>query len=726
MTKNAHRNGIGGSRKLVFVAVLAAVGSAQAEDQSVATLSNPDVAMFSAGVGWSSGDSADRALFGQYNGLRVNDVNALLDYLYIRRTDDGLWTTSQGTNLGLDVLDFNFGQEKQGDWKYRLDYDQMVWRDPRTINTPLQGVGSSSPSIVNSLAAPGSGPNYDLTIRRKGLTLGASKWLAPNVSFEASYKYEEKEGSQLSGIGGYCSDTISPVCAGAAGTVSALYLVPLPIKSNTQQFEAKLTLVGESAGATIGYYGSFYDNSNSVLTPQFPYGAGTLTNTGQMLGPLAALLGQPLALPPDNRANQVYLSGYATLPLNTRVSAKVTYTNAVQNQSYPSPLLVGAYPGLSSLNGEVDSTRVYVGLTSRPLPKLTIDGNVHWDDRVNHTDLGNYVVGPGGALYTNWPDQSNVGSAKLEAGYQVSEVDRASIGGDYSRINRDRPVSTTYISPYSMAAMRETMNEWGVYAEWRRAMSETLNGAIQYRYSDREGWHWYALDQAAGYPYVSYGSLGTSTGIFPATMLDRIRNAVKVTGDWSPTDALSFNLSAEGGRDSYNRPADGGLHDADFQLYNLDAAYTLTENWKLTGYASWGKQTLNQQQAIGYIAQLEQVNTALGLGVVGMIKAGLQVGGDLSYLEDNNKYNLSMTTGAPVSNLPDNTYRATLLKLYGTYALDKKSDLRVDLIQQWAQYHDFTWGYNDVPFTYSDNSTVTIQPTQNVTFIGARYIYKFK
>ena len=50
----------------------------------------------------------------------------------------------------------------------------------------------------------------------------------------------------------------------------------------------------------------------------------------------------------------------------------------------------------------------------------------------------------------------------------------------------------------------------------------------------------------------------------------------------------------------------------------------------------------------------------------------------------------------------------------------------LDLIQQWARYNDWTWGYNGVPFAYSDNSTVTIQPRQNVTFVGVRYIYRFR
>jgi len=726
MTKNMHRNGIGSNRKILVLALLAAFGTAHAADDEVAALTNPDTGVASVGIGWASGDTSDRALWGQYNGLRPQDVNALLDFLYVTRSNDGLWTTSQGRNLGLDVLNFNFGQEKQGDWKYSLDYGQMVWRDPHTVNTGLDGIGSTTPAIQNSLVAPGAGPDYDLALKRKGLSLGASKWLAPGVSFDANYKYEEKKGSRMFGVGGYCSNAISPVCFGANGTVSAVYLTPEPINSTTQQFEAKLTFTGETAGATIGYYGSFYNNSNNLLTPTFPNGGATITNTGDMLGGLATLLGQPVALPPDNSANQFYVSGYALLPLNTRINAKVTYTHATQNDAYPNQLLASAPAGVTSLGGEMNTTLVYVGLASRPLPKLSVNGNFRWEDKNNHTNLGNYVVGPDGTLYTNWPNSGATVSGKLEAGYQLTGVDRVTLGGDLSRVNRDRAISSTWIPPNSMAAMRETMNEWGVYAEWRRAMAENFNAAIQYRYSDREGWHWYSLNQADGYPFVSYGSLGSSLGVFPATMLDRTRNAIKVTADWAPTDALSFNLSAQGGRDSYNRPAQGGLHDTDMQLYNVDAAYVLSESWKMTAYASWGKQTLNQQQGVGYTADLEQTNTALGLGVVGKIKQGLEVGGDVSYLQDKNKYNLGSNNAETVSNLPDNTYRATLLKLYGTFALDAKSDVRFDLVQQWAKYDDFTWGYNDVLFAYSDNTTVTMQPTQNVTFIGARYIYKFK
>jgi MtrB/PioB family decaheme-associated outer membrane protein len=412
--------------------------------------------------------------------------------------------------------------------------------------------------------------------------------------------------------------------------------------------------------------------------------------------------------------------------LNTRVNFKAAYTHATQTADYPAQLLVGAASGRADLGAAVDTTLLQAGLSSRPLPKLSINGSARWEDRDDRTDLGLYVVDPNGTLYTNNPSSSKFGNARLEAGYQLTDVDRASLGADYAYARRDRPVATTWIPITSMAAMRESNNETGIYGEWRRSMSETFNAAVSYRHAKREGYHWYSLDASTGFAFVRYDSFTTASGTFPATMVDRTRDTVKVTGDWSPTEALSLNFSLENGKDGYNAPTNAGLNDTKVQFYNVDAALKLSEKWKLTGYASFGKQNLNMQQAIGYVADMEQHNFGAGLGVVGTIKAGMEIGGEVSYLEDRNTYHLSTTTAVPVSNLPDNTFRLTLLKLYGKIALDRKSDLRLDVIQQWARFNDWTWGYNGVPFAYSDNTTLTLQPKQNVTFVGVRYVYRFR
>jgi hypothetical protein len=111
----------------------------------------------------------------------------------------------------------------------------------------------------------------------------------------------------------------------------------------------------------------------------------------------------------------------------------------------------------------------------------------------------------------------------------------------------------------------------------------------------------------------------------------------------------------------------------------------------------------------------------LGLGVVGTPSHKLELGGNLSYMNDSNRYAQSLGSG-----LPDVTYRVTSLKLYGKYAVKENADVRVDLLHQRAKLDEWTWGYNGTPFAYSDNTTVTMQPNQRVTFLGASYVYKFR
>lgn len=735
MNTNKHRNGIGFDRKVLVLALLAAFGPVHAEDDEVAALISPDTTTVSVGVGAVSGDSKDRSIFGQYNGWRNDDANLPLDFDHVRRSEDGLWTKVQGRNLGQEDREFGFSSEKQGDWKVSLDYSELVHRDPRTINTGVEGVRTTTPLIGNSLATPGAGSETDLALKRKGLTLEASRRISPNLSFDVSFKNEDKNGARLTGIGGYCSDvigTLVSLCPGAVGTVAALYLTPEPVNSTAQQFEAKLNYAGEKFALTGGYYGSFYSNSNGAMTPGFANGAATTTSTGDALGPLAANLWRSVALPPDNQAHQIYLSGYYALQPTTRVTFKTSYTRATQDQSFAGQGLMGAPAGVSGLNGSVDTALAQVGFTARPLPKLSLNASVRYEDRQNNTDLANYVVDTHGVPYTNALNSSTRINSKAEASYQFSSLYRGTLGVDYAYINRDRPVGTALIAdPYNpsispMAALRERTNEFGVRAELRRSMTETLNATVSVGHSERDGYHWYGLDQASGYAFLRYDALPGLNGTFPMTLVDRKRDKVKLMADWTPAEALSLQFSVEHGKDRYEGPTQAGLHDTGFYGANVDAALTLSDNWKMTGYASYGRQTLHMQQGIGYIADLPNVTTTLGLGVVGTPTAKVEVGGDLSYLQDKSHYDLSMTTGAAVSDLPDVSYRSTLLKLYGKYALDKQSDVRLDLIQQWARFNDWAWGSSGVPFAYSDNTTVTLQPSQDVTFLGVRYIYKFK
>jgi hypothetical protein len=76
--------------------------------------------------------------------------------------------------------------------------------------------------------------------------------------------------------------------------------------------------------------------------------------------------------------------------------------------------------------------------------------------------------------------------------------------------------------------------------------------------------------------------------------------------------------------------------------------------------------------------------------------------------------------------LPDVTFRQTTFSIFGKYALDKSTAVRVTLGYQDSKLDEWSWSNNGVPFTYADNTTVKLKDNQSVTWIGASYIYKFQ
>jgi hypothetical protein len=141
---------------------------------------------------------------------------------------------------------------------------------------------------------------------------------------------------------------------------------------------------------------------------------------------------------------------------------------------------------------------------------------------------------------------------------------------------------------------------------------------------------------------------------------------------------------------------------------------------------NYGQQLMNVSHSAGYIARINNITTNYGVGLVGKLSGKTEVGGDLSYMDDNNAYGLGSGSSAAPGVLPDVTYHTLALKLFGKYALDTQSDIRVDLVHQNTVFNEWTWANAGVPYAYSDNSTVSMQPNQNVTYLGVKYVYRLK
>jgi hypothetical protein len=219
------------------------------------------------------------------------------------------------------------------------------------------------------------------------------------------------------------------------------------------------------------------------------------------------------------------------------------------------------------------------------------------------------------------------------------------------------------------------------------------------------------------------------------TLADRDRSAVRLMVNWMATEALSVQFAADFGRDDYEAPTQYALQQSKFDLYTVDVNYALSEAWNLNGYLSTGSQKLNQARPAGYILAFDDSSFMAGIGFNGRPSEKLQIGGTLSYITNTDKYSQSLGADTAPGNaqllavtggLPDVLYRRTELRLFGTYAYSPSSSFRLDAAYQRLTYDDWGWQFGGTPFLYSDNTSVYLQPNQNVGYLGISYIYSWR
>ena len=198
-------------------------------------------------------------------------------------------------------------------------------------------------------------------------------------------------------------------------------------------------------------------------------------------------------------------------------------------------------------------------------------------------------------------------------------------------------------------------------------------------------------------------------------------------------DRLTLQFVGEYGKDTYDPPSQNSQREGTMNILSLDAAYAVSEKWKLTAYGSIGNQTMQEADRTAYVADTENRSTAAGLKLDGKLSRGIDVGAGVTYVEDVTEYKLSPDSASSANNiaqnaigLPNVKFSQTWFSAYAKFAPTNQTDIRVDLWHVVAKLDEWSWGYNGVPFTYSDNTTVTMNPNQEVTFVGVRFIHRFE
>jgi len=735
-------------RTVIAMAVFAFMASAfaQATDEKAKEAAKPEPgevkttqSSVTLGLGGVGGGAGNRSIYNQYNALGLNNNNpsaGILGFDYSVRDPEAMTLFKfRGANLLDDSRELGLSLTEPGEWRLKASYGELVHTNPYTINTGVVGAGSTAPQVVYLPGGVGSGYNTQLQTKRSNVGLGFSKWIDNALQIEVDFKTEKQDGSRPFGIGMNCPSPVAPGCQGTTGIAAgwATLMLPQAVNSNTSQIDARVNYSIDKLRLSVAYYGSFFQNNNPTLNPSVP---GSLNNPLGTLLPLSAglqpLLNLPVAQEPDNRFNQLSLTGTYDLAEKTRASFKLSYANTTQNQNFAASGLSGAPAGVTSLGGNVNTTLAWLGITSRPIPKLTLQADIRYADRDDKTPVAPYVMA-GSSVYTNQQLPEQKVSGKLQAIYQFSREYRGTIGADYVGI--DRGIYTPTSRAGGISALRQNTDETGLYAELHKVMSETFTGSIRLSGSQRDGSNWLKPNPGAGVTEVSDPSTAfSSSAIFSPTLADRRQEKIKLYGNWQPDEKLALQFTAEGGTNKYTMPTAYALQNTRLSLYSVDGTYAISDNWNLTAYASWGQQSQNQARPAGSVMAFETTNTSAGLGVTGKPTSKLEVGGTLSYVNEKSVYAQSLETYAGADSaallaatggLPSITFRQTALKLFGKYDLDKKSVIGANLVYARVLSNDWAWGWNGTPFTYGDNTTMSLNQNQSMTYVGVTYTYKF-
>ena len=777
------------------------VGSlpAFAEDEDVAELAKPKSTV-EAGVLDVSRDSRK---FGEYNGLDKSGAYAIGNFrLFGGGGDDSAYRWRLfGDNLGLDTRSLGAEAGAQGRWRVTAGYDELsrhygydnyqtMWRGAGTTTLTLPewypaaatrlAVTNNANAILanwNNIQAPnavagtaGGGPAaiippamyvFDAGTDRRRSNVGGSFLFAPGWEARAAVKHEDKDGTKVTGVN-----------IGRFSGVSAL--LPEPIHSTTDQFEAAIAFANKVMNFNVGYYGSLYRNDVKLWTVENP-GANNA-----VLGNVARLQSYP-----DNQMHQVnFAGGYKFTPA-TRLAVTGSWSRMTQNDTFiDNPAGATWVVPDTSAHAKVVQKHLLARLTSSVARDWSFVASYRIDDRDNQTPIQSFATTGGdtpgaSTVFSNEPINRRLQQANLEADWRFARGQGVRAEYEWQEIKRS---STADESPFRADRTRENT----LRVAYRNMLGETLTGRISYAYSERRVSEYEEGNPRPTSPPAPFPAADPLLGGFEQFFLaDRDRHKVRGQLGWQPADALSIQATLDLNRDRYPT-LEFGLKESRSWVAGLDAAFAASD--KLTVNAFYTYEDMRMQLDSLAIArglttttlvphvsgppcasytnvantlpddyytdpcrmwsesQHDRVHTfGLGARYRGLLAGRLDLAGELAYTRARTPISVNGGTyysnGVPNSatanvwiaaeSFPDITSELTQLRLTGTYALDKQSSIRVMYI--YGRLKSSDWAYD--AYANSMLGVLAVQnylgpgitsPAYDVNVVGVSYVYRFR
>jgi MtrB/PioB family decaheme-associated outer membrane protein len=687
-------------RQLLVFALLAPLSAAHAADG----VAPPDMSQWkcescpteqgasgsaTAGIGYVTDDSAK---FGEYTGLNKKGAYFVGDGEARYRGPDATYLNADVTDIGLDSRFIGLEGGRQGQYRLRLDYDEIPHFTSDTARTPYLGTGSNGLTLPPGFPAASTAQmplattlqDVDLDTKRKAIGFSGTWTGMPGWEYSVGVRHEKKEGTQRT--------------AGAFFT-NAAQLVE-PVDYTTDQIDASIAYLGARWQAKLSYYGSIFNNDNTSLTFQnaFTFPPNT---SGQ------------LALPPGNEFHQVRASGTYLFTPGTRATADIAWGRMTQNEGFLAPTInpaitTGALPG-SSLDARAKTLDANAKVVSQLTEQLTANASYARHERDNDTSQAVYPwVTTDTFLATprvNLPYDFKQDKGKVSVDYRHSALIKASVGYDYDRTERtNQEVDST--------------REQTVWGRIGSKPLDIIDGWIKFAHAERDN---------SGYHAVPSVVPLENPLMRKYNLADRDRDSAQLRADIAAAANLSIGVGAGWAHDSYTNSTIGLTSGNEFTL-DADIALAVTELTTVHVFGSYQEIKSRQVGSQNFSTPDWAANNRdrvdfFGIGARhAVIKDQLDIGAD--YRRVYTRSLIEVDTGI-TSRFPDIATSIDTLRLYATYRLNPK--LRINADWWYESYRSADWHLdNVVPNTIPNVLTFGEQsPRYNVNVFRVSATYDF-
>ena len=426
--------------------------------------------------------SDENFTFGQYNGRNEDEAKLRLDVDITTWDPEGqlgrftdYWRV-RTRDLGSDVRQGYVEFGKVGDYTALLGYDQQLQVRNDSGRTPFIGGGENlvlpSDWVASNITSgmtllTSSSREFDQEVERKRFDLGFAKQFGPAWDVALDFSTEQKTGTQTLGGALYVD-----------GSNGHAAILPKDLDATTNKLELSGGYATDQFTVNLEYLYSDYDNDNNALTWDNPYDG--------VFGPGIDYPGGrgSVAYEPDNEMQRLRGFGSYVFSPKLRFTVDGSFAKTEQDTSFL-PFTVNALNVTeavprSNLDGEIE-TRTFDGRAYyRPLPRLSLEANYHFEERNNDGPRDGYLYvrgdawAPDDAKFTvyNTTHDRTVNRVKLKGSYRLPRATRLGLEYVYDEVER------------SNAAVEKTEEDRYIVT-LRTRIIQNLTGRLEVEYADR-------------------------------------------------------------------------------------------------------------------------------------------------------------------------------------------------------------------------------------------------